>query len=496
MIRRNADTFIAAAAGFIIIVLFTRHGGIGISPDSVVYSSAAENLRLHGRLIAFDNDPVAEFPPFYPFFLSSLMLLTGLNPILFAPLLNALLFAILIYLSGIIMNKFPIYSRWYRIALLTCIVASPCLLEIYSMLWTETVFLVLLLLFILTIYQYLQTHSRKVLIAAALLASIAAITRYAGLTLIATGGILIFLDAKLTFKRKLTNLGVYSILSISLLLLDFFRNYAVSGTLTGDREKSITSFIENMHDAGSVFSGWLPFLHADSRSTGWVTLCILIGLVIICFKTFLRFRRIDHLLGISAVFSCLYILFMIVSASLSRYERLTSRLLVPAFILLLWCGSYWILPALRMTRGWIKFCLMLIAAFIFSSFQYNQVKADLDTWDAVKDIGIPGYTEDDWKYSPTVQYIQKDSLPFRKEFTLYSDAYDAVYFFTRKPGKFIPHKEDKDEIQDFLSDRHCYLVWFNDGVNTDLVDLSFIIQTKQMKLVKEFDDGAIYSFGE
>jgi hypothetical protein len=35
-IKKNADSLLAAAAGFIIIFLFTRHGGIGVEPDSVV----------------------------------------------------------------------------------------------------------------------------------------------------------------------------------------------------------------------------------------------------------------------------------------------------------------------------------------------------------------------------------------------------------------------------------------------------------------------------
>jgi len=40
------------------------------------------------------------------------------------------------------------------------------------------------------------------------------------------------------------------------------------------------------------------------------------------------------------------------------------------------------------------------------------------------------------------------------------------------------------------------MVWFNDGVNFDLVDLSFITRVKKMKLVKQFSDGAIYQYGE
>jgi hypothetical protein len=40
------------------------------------------------------------------------------------------------------------------------------------------------------------------------------------------------------------------------------------------------------------------------------------------------------------------------------------------------------------------------------------------------------------------------------------------------------------------------MVWFDDGENTDLVGMDFITRVKRMKLVKQFDDGAIYEYGE
>ena len=82
--------------------------------------------------------------------------------------------------------------------------------------------------------------------------------------------------------------------------------------------------------------------------------------------------------------------------------------------------------------------------------------------------------------------------PFKPGYTIYSDANDAIYFFTGRQGKFLPHKEDSPGKKSFLNDRHCYVVWFNDGENTDLVNRDFILNIKKMKLLKQFNDGAIY----
>src|SRR5262245_14988567 len=136
-LKRNVDSLVAAAGGFVIIMLFTRHSGIGIEPDSVVYMTAAENLHRAGRLVDFMGNPLTEFPAFYPAFLDAVSWATGLEPLSFAPALNALLFAVVIYLSGYIMEGFQYKSRWYKLAVLSCIVLSPCLLEDYSMLMSE-----------------------------------------------------------------------------------------------------------------------------------------------------------------------------------------------------------------------------------------------------------------------------------------------------------------------------------------------------------------------
>ena len=195
---------------------------------------------------------------------------------------------------------------------------------------------------------------------------------------------------------------------------------------------------------------------------------------------------------IAAAFSLIYLVFMITVASLSRFETLNSRFLCPVFILLIWSVSGPIVLLSQRTAHSKKKWVVASGVIIFLAFQYGQLAADYETWDGVKDAGIPGYTEDQWRYSETVQFVQKDSLPFQQGYNIYSDANDAVYFFTRRQGKSLPHKQYKPGVQDFLNDHHCYVVWFDDGENPDLVDKNFIINTKKMKLVKQFRDGAIY----
>ena len=496
-LKKNIDSLIAAAAGFFIIFLFTRHSGIGVCPDGVVYTTAAENLKATGKYMDFTHGPVIDFPAFYSIFLSGMMWLTGLKPLVFAPILNAFLFALIIYLSGVIMEKFEYRSKWYKAAILSCIVLSPGLLEDYSMMWSETLFILFLLLFMMTIYRYLRSGSRKALIAAAIITSVACVTRYAGITIIGTGGIIILINNKLSLQKRFADGLIFGAISPLLLIINFCRNYMVSGTITGHREQSITPLITNIHDAGIVFSNWLPFVHENYLTAIVLVIALVTGLLILCTRQLVRDHSIFRYESMATAFALLYILFMIVTATVSRFEELNSRFMTPAFIPLLWSGSYWLVSLSRQSKTFVKkLSLAAMGIFILCSFQYNQLAADAETWDGVKDAGIPGYTEDQWTKSETVQFIEKDALPFKKNYTIYSDAYDAIYWFTGKPGKFLPAREYKPGVKAFLDDPHCYMVWFNDGANFDLVDLNFITRVKKMKLVRQFSDGAIYEYGE
>jgi len=496
-LKRNADILVAAAAGFIVILLFTRHSGIGIEPDSVVYLSVAENFHDKGKLVDFTGGALTDFPVGYSVFLSCIMLLTGLKPLFFAPVLNALLFALLIFLAGCIMDRYMQQSRWYKWAILCCMIISPCLLEAYSMLLSESLFIIFETLFFITIFSYLRSHSIKWLVVSALLASLASVTRYVGITIIATGGLLILLNSQLLLRKRVKNLFIFSAISSCLLVVNLVRNFTISGTMTGGRERSTASLTENMHDAGTVFYDWLPFTNGHYKGAALFFVLLIAGLLAFCVRQFLRNPVAVSFLNVVNVFSITYLLFIVITASISRFETLYSRFFSPVYIPLLWIISNWLL---QLFKNYIlpgkKWVPMAMGFIVFLWFQYGQLDTDNETWDGVKDAGIPGYAEDQWRLSPTVQFVEKEPKLFQKGFSVYSDASDAIYFFTGRVGKFLPHKQYEPGIAEFLHDRHCYVVWFNDGENTDLVDQHFITSIKKMKLLKQFGDGAIYEYNE
>ncbi len=75
----NLDSFIFACIGFYAIYLYTSYSGVGLSPDSLMYASAADSFQAHGYMITFTGGPITFFPFFYPFFLGAIQFFSRSN---------------------------------------------------------------------------------------------------------------------------------------------------------------------------------------------------------------------------------------------------------------------------------------------------------------------------------------------------------------------------------------------------------------------------------
>ncbi len=488
---RNWDSLIAAAAGYFIIYLYTKHSGIGISPDSVTYLSVAENIHQHGIFADFNRKVIVNFPLFYPGWLSIFIFLTGLEPLVFAPVMNGLLFAAVIYISGRMMESFIYPSKWYKWAILSFLVFSPCLLEIYSMLWSETLFLLLLLLFMVALRKYLLTHQLNALILAATLTAFACITRYAGITMVATGLLLVLLDLKTSIRKRILHLLIFGSIALSLLAANLVHNIMARGTLTGPREAGITPLFANIRYFGNVLCDWLPFF--GERLAVAAALTIIPVLIFVFWR---RNRSRNHLYTyehIATTFFVVYALFILTIATLSRFEELNSRLLSPLFIPLLWSGTYGIPHLIKKISGAPRISVIGACVLFVIAFQVNQLMADYENYDGIKDAGVPGYTEDDWQYSPTVDFLKKNKPLLLHAGAVYSDADDAIWFFTGLHTKLLPHKDNPAQLKELFGRKDFIIVWFDDAANPDRVSMEAIAARKKIKRLYKFDDGAIYA---
>ena len=115
--------------------------------------------------------------------------------------MNALLF-------GAIVTGTGLWVWWRRRSLLLCALAAamalvgPPLVEASQWAWSEPLFVALSLCFLFSIDQWRRHGTARALAAAALLATLAYMTRYAGVTMLATGGAVVGLGRQRSLRKR------------------------------------------------------------------------------------------------------------------------------------------------------------------------------------------------------------------------------------------------------------------------------------------------------
>lgn len=493
-VYNHATALIAAAVAAAFIYFFTRHSGIGISPDSVVYQSTATNIKTHFSFTDFNGLPTVDFPLGYPCFLAIGMLVSGLSVLSFIPVLNVLLLSAVILLTSIILNGFTQTSSVYKTAVLSVLACSPFLLEVYSMLWSETLFVFWVLLFMVALHKYQETATYKNLFIAAIIAALAFVTRYAGITVLATGAFFIVMDGRLALVKKTKHLLLFAITGSSLVVINLLRNHFAAGHSTGVREKAIRTVWDNLNQIGGTLGEWLPFI----RGQAGIQVLVLGSLLILSsYRLISATRRQEQFHRYETIINAYFLVyagFMVVISSISRFEDLTSRLLSPMYIPMLLVGSNWMVGVIRQSGKLKKWATIISGLVLFAGFHYNHYHLNAEAWEGIKDAGIPGYTEDSWVQSPTIAYLKKNKTTLSG--TVFANANDAVYFLNGIHAGALPHKDIPSEINAFLQKPAFWLIWLQEGENPDLVSLDFIKQHKRLLSEKILEDGALYYFAD
>lgn len=490
-IYNNYFVLSCVVAGFFLILFYAHFWGIGVTQDSIVYTSAAKEFNASGS-ITFMQKPLVDFPVFYPLFLWAVQSILHVNLVQAAPVLNAVLFASVIFLCGLIINGLSQISGLLKSVLLLFVVLSPSLLEVYTMLWSETLFIVLLLLFIVCLKQYLEFYSLTALLIVSTIAALACVTRYAGITLIATGGFLILFAKPLPPSKKIIHLFAFVLISSSLLAVNLFRNAKIRGTLTGTRQKGVTSLSENIYYYGKVICDWLPFLKGHYLFASVVATIFLLSFCVAFIYFQLKKSSTGTYGNIAITFFTVYSLFIITTSTLSHFEQINNRLLSPMFISFL-LGSFTLLHSIIKNSFFHLNKPVLLSTF-FLAFLFISIYgyADYQYYLHARVVGFQGYNNKIWNTSTIAGFLKNNSKIFRKTHTIYSNENGIVYYFSGLACDALPQKINKGEIIDFYDEDYIYVIWFNNINNRELLNLNDVLTHKKMTCLYTFTDGKIF----
>jgi hypothetical protein len=241
------------------VLLETRGLGLGVTTDSVAYLSSADSFLSDGRFVMHDGTPLVRWPPVYPAVLAGIRL-GGLSALDAARLLNAVCAALIIGLTGswLVRNVRPAWVGGLGAAAL--LVSIP-LTSLSTVALSETLFAVVLLLFVAALTRAHFSGLARDAILAGGLAALAVLTRYAAIGIV-LGGMLVIWSGRMD-RRTITRLAAFCMAAGLPVIAWFLRNSALAGTTRGGWIEPIISpaaVIANSVDAAAttVMPLWLP----------------------------------------------------------------------------------------------------------------------------------------------------------------------------------------------------------------------------------------------
>lgn len=347
--------------GTLLLALATRHG-LGLSSDSVGYLSVARNLlrgagfytdisltlsdlSRHTGVSPPQTSPYVLFPPLYPALIAAVSVLTRSDLATAAWFIGVMAGGIFLILSAVMVRLCSAgkpFTAWGW----SFLVLAPPFWYIFTMLWSETVFVLLCAVFLWSLHRYLTEPRWSVLLLTAASAAVASLTRYAGVILTTTGVALILLYPVQPFLRRIAATVFFVLLATVPLMGWLLRNWYVSGTLMGERFPSQFGLQEVVYDAvRELWKWWLP---PQVMETTPEVAFLLLSVALAFGYIYLRWNHAVAggavlMSDIAAMFAAQYVLFMMFTQFTTAIDKMNPRLLspvlAPAVCLAVWLTS-------------------------------------------------------------------------------------------------------------------------------------------------------------
>ncbi len=390
-----------AFIGAFAVLLATQRYGIALQSDSVGYIQVArEILAGHGIPSSFTLQP-----PLYPALLAFSAAIAFSDPLTTAVGVNALLFAGIIFLSGILLLRH--LENFTALALLGTIgvLLSRALLGMALTAFSELLFILLSLVLFFSLEKFVETNQRGWFAIAIVATACACLTRYVGVTLIAAGALALLWMLRANRTRAFVSAGIFAVLSALPFVAWAIRNIIVSGDPFGPRAVSRYTLLENVRlTAGTIANWFVP----DDWS--W----IFYGAGILLVGAWLGTRVIqkaNHNQAASltpyVVYIVIFVAFLVITSTMTAYNRIGTRLLSPISVPLLLVMLVVFNQVLESLHSSLSKPLVNGAALALVGLLFLfPLQTDWTTIHRARAQGAGGYNTTQWRTSETIHYVQ------------------------------------------------------------------------------------------
>ena len=455
-----------------IIFFATSNYGAGISPDSVGYIATARHIADGIGIITYNNTPLIAQPPLYPAILGAIDFAFGVDPLLSANIVNAILFGLTLYLSGLLFSKYLTSSPYFALLGTVSLLVSIPLIKVSLMTWSEPLFICFIVFYLFFLSIYSENKNINSLLLLALSVALACLTRYIGVILVFTGTASILLIRQDNRKAKLLHVLIFVSLSVLPIGIWVTRNYILSGTLFGPRAQSLYTLVDNLSFTFDTILLWyLPRRITYSRPilmTLGILSGFLLGLIFVWTKTsitkLLKQTRPYLIFVLFVIIS--YSGFLVITSTTTAFDQIGTRLLspivVPMTLLLLSVIERLSKPITVKfpTKPAAQIIIFLFVLWLAYPARATVLNITNHLYEG------EGYSAKSWRNSQTMQYISEKNL---SNCTIYSNGPDVVYLLININVKKIPSKSsganviaDLSSLKDsWPQENKVCIVWFN-----------------------------------
>jgi len=500
-----------AALGVVAVLVATSRYGPAMSTDSMIYIGGAQQL-LAGKGYA-DAGGLANptWPPMMSFVLVPIVW-TGVDAVQAARVLNALVFAATIVVAGLWILR-QTRSRALAVLVGALVAVSP-LLAMARWLWSEPLFILLIVLYLWALTALCDRPSWRLLVVAAALAGAACLTRYIGFTLIPVGVCMLLLCPQLSLRKKIARCLAFGLVASLPLVAWLARNRALTGTLTGRRDPAKPGALSRaMIQIGGVLREWFAPFQAAARIPVITFVIVAAGLVLaIAPLVVLRPRPLRQQRRLSPMtapllFVAFYMAGLIASVANVFLYSITTRFLSPLY-------APWVLLAAfafadiagRLRRAWPRASRRLlpaVAAILGGLLVAMLAVASVRVVQLVRHWaanGAGGYNEARWRESEIVAHLGRCPL----DGVVFSNHPDVLgLLLGQKDATSSPVRRTlearaaalKPFTDAIAADAPAYLVWFDPNWRDYLATPEELKPLCSLTPIGKFADGAIYRIG-
>ena len=484
------------------LLFYSTPQGLGLNDDSIAYVAGARSL-LSGQgyreIWLVSAGYVTHFPPGFPSALAFLSLLTGIDPLRAARLLNGLLFGLNTFLIGWLGFRMT-GSRLVGLLGAVLFVLTPSFLRIHSNAMSEPlyIFFTLLVFLLLDIFFRNRNGARawRWLIAAGAIIGLAYLTRYAALALLATA-VVAFIILCDSWRDRLNRTAVLFAGFLPWMAGWAIRNRMVGGSLTNRALGWHPITADNARMGIRTYSGFvvpvetwqltlLKVRGLFETSLAILALALLIWVLVVGLKRFLRPARtgfVEHISLLNGLYIFGYFLLLI--ATMTFFDPATKfqvRLVAPIFVSLLLMLAYGLHKL--SDRGSGRIAGLLLAALILgvSAFGQGQTLADLRRGGQV-------YANERWYDAPAISALR--GLP--AGVAIHSNQPGVIYLYVGRPGSLLPVDETGIHLLQgqVRSGRAVIAIFKSPGANA--ATLSYYDSLGQGLASHEYNGDVIYS---